>query len=67
MNSLAQCVSMATLTTAAARAADDFVTPLELAQGQKTGVIVGLCVTTLLSNVCGVKVSPCGGDLGIRM
>jgi yeast amino acid transporter len=44
---------MATLTAAAARAADDFSqTPLE--SKNKVGIIIGLCLITLFSNICGV-------------
>jgi hypothetical protein len=48
---------MATLTSAAARIADNFLPDGKLlADGQKAGIIAGLFVITLLSNACGVKV-----------
>ena len=53
--SLAQCISMATLTSAAARAAHDF--GLErLSYKDQSGIIIGLCLITLFSNICGVRV-----------
>lgn len=46
---------MATLTAAAARAADGFEnTPLQ--KKDRAGIIAGLYLITLFSNLCGVKV-----------
>jgi hypothetical protein len=53
---LAQCLSMATLTSFAARASDTFQEQ-PLSKGKKAGIIVGLCCLTLVSNICGVTVS----------
>lgn len=54
---IAQCLSMAALTSAAARIADNFgptgSPPLD--KGKKVGIVVGLVALTLLSNICGVK------------
>ncbi|KAI9800303.1 MAG: Cationic amino acid transporter 2 [Piccolia ochrophora] len=52
---LAQCISMATLTASAARSADKFTDYHSLKDDQKSGIIIGLCIITLLSNICGVK------------
>jgi hypothetical protein len=57
MNRLAQCESMATLTAAAARAADAFSDGEGVSQKGLIGIIIGLCAITLFSNLCGVKVS----------
>ena len=55
---LAQCLSMAALTSGAARIANDFAPsgspPLD--KGKRAGIVVGLLTLTLLSNICGVKV-----------
>ncbi|KAF2193405.1 hypothetical protein K469DRAFT_651793 [Zopfia rhizophila CBS 207.26] len=54
---LAQCISMACLTSAAARVADNFHgrgKPLDPAG--KAAVIVGLLVLTLASNILGIKI-----------
>ena len=53
----AQCVSMATVTAAAVRLADDFETNGTLDSNSKAGITVALLVITLISNICGVKVS----------
>ena len=53
---LSQCISMATLTSAAARASDNFEEHSPN-KGKKAGIIIGLCILTLLSNICGVRVS----------
>lgn len=53
---LSQCISMATLTSAAARASDNFE-EYSLNKGKTAGIIIGLCTLTLLSNICGVRVS----------
>lgn len=54
---LAQCLSMAALTSGAARIANDFAPsgspPLD--KGKRAGIVVGLLTLTLLSNICGVK------------
>ncbi|OCL08475.1 hypothetical protein AOQ84DRAFT_439560 [Glonium stellatum] len=54
---LAQCLSMAALTSGAARIADNFAPsgspPLD--KSKKAGIVVGLLALTLLSNICGVK------------
>ncbi|KAF2803245.1 uncharacterized protein BDZ99DRAFT_453470 [Mytilinidion resinicola] len=54
---LAQCLSMAALTSGAARVADNFgpsgSPPLD--KGKKTGIVIGLVTLTLFSNICGVK------------
>lgn len=56
-HSIAQCLSMATLTSAAARVADNFLPDGEtLAKKRKAGIITGLLLITLLSNACGVEV-----------
>ena len=48
---------MATLTSAAARIADNFLPDGHiLANEQKVGIITGLLVITLLFNACGIKV-----------
>jgi len=57
MNRLAQCVSMATLTAAAVRAADAFSDGKGVGRKSLIGIIMGLCTITLLSNLCGIKVS----------
>ena len=46
---------MATLTSAAARAADDFGVGA-LDSKSRAGIIIGLCLITLASNICGIKV-----------
>ena len=54
----AQCLCMATLTAAAARVADDFVPSGDgLSSRQKSGILSGLFIITLLSNALGVRVS----------
>ncbi|ERF68588.1 hypothetical protein EPUS_04686 [Endocarpon pusillum Z07020] len=56
MYCLAQCLSMAALTSAAARIADNFLPDgRTLANEQKAGIITGLLIITLLSNACGVQ------------
>ena len=62
----AQCLCMATLTSAAARVADGFVPSGQLSRGQKAGIIGGLFVITLMSNALGVKVSHGIGNDGIH-
>jgi len=57
MHRLAQCVSMATLTAAAARAADAFSDGEGVSRRGLVGIIIGLGTVTLLSNLCGIKVS----------
>ncbi|MCJ1473206.1 Cationic amino acid transporter 2, partial [Lambiella insularis] len=53
---LAQSLCMATLTSAAARIANDFLPDGEiLAPGQKAGIVVKLFLITLFSNALGVK------------
>lgn len=48
---------MATLTSAAARLADNFLPDGQLLKSeQKAGIITGLLVITLLSNACGIEV-----------
>ncbi|KAG9230141.1 amino acid permease/ SLC12A domain-containing protein [Amylocarpus encephaloides] len=50
------CTSMAYLTAAAARAADNFPSNGNgISQKGIIGIIVGLCVITTLSNICGVR------------
>ncbi len=53
---LSQCLSMATITTSAARAADDFSDGGGVGNKGIVAIIVGLYIITLLSNLCGVKV-----------
>jgi yeast amino acid transporter len=53
---ISQCISMATLTSAAARASDNFQEN-SLNKGKKAGIIIGLCILTFFSNICGVQVS----------
>jgi hypothetical protein len=53
---LAQCLSMATLTSVAARASDTFQEKA-LSNAKKASIIVGLCGLTLVSNILGVTVS----------
>ena len=59
-------MSNATLTAAAARAADDFEGGV-LVKKNQAGIIVGLYFITLFSNLCGVQVSdaPCEPQYGI--
>ena len=60
MASLAQCMSMAILTSSAARIAGQFDSQpnrnTDDERKQKIGIVIGLCVLTLLSNLSGVKV-----------
>lgn len=51
-------MSMAVLTASAARFAGKFGNQDTLNNESKAGIIVGLFIVTLLSNACGVKVSP---------
>jgi hypothetical protein len=46
---------MATLTAAAARTVDTFHDH-PVGKKQRVGIIIGLCLLTLFSNVCGVRV-----------
>ena len=48
---LAQCVSMATMTASAARQFNNFVADGNLSNESECGIIIGLCVITLLSNI----------------
>ena len=57
VNSLCQCVCMAVLTSAAARAAKSFWGADGLDDDDLIGIIVGFCMITLFSNLCGVRVS----------
>jgi hypothetical protein len=52
---------MATITSSAARAADSLynTTP---SKGSASGIIIGLCVITLFSNILGVRVCTTFGD-----
>lgn len=56
---LAQCMSMAILTSSAARIAGQFDSQpnrnTDDERKQKIGIVIGLCVLTLLSNLSGVK------------
>lgn len=61
-------MSMATLTAAAARIADNFLPDGQfLAKEQKAGIVIGLVVITLLSNACGVKVRSEVGDINLEL
>ena len=51
----AQCMSMAILTSAAARQADNFSPTGQLDTQSKCWIIIGLWVLTLASNICGVR------------
>ncbi|KAH8597738.1 amino acid permease/ SLC12A domain-containing protein [Bisporella sp. PMI_857] len=51
---LANCMSMATLTSAAARAADNFSGDSGMSRPGLIGIIIGFFVITLLSNLCGI-------------
>jgi amino acid transporter len=53
---IAQCISMAAITAAAARAADDFSESEGISNKGLIGIIIGLYFITLFSNLCGVKV-----------
>ena len=55
LNRLAQCMSMATITSCAARVADSLYheTP---SRGSISGIVIGLCLITLFSNLFGVRV-----------
>lgn len=53
---IANCMSMATLTSSAARTSDNFADGKGIDRKGIIGIIVGFCVITLLSNLCGVKV-----------
>ena len=55
----AQCASMATLTAAAVRLVDQYSDQESLGKDSKAGITVGLCFITLISNICGVKVTIC--------
>ena len=67
-SSLAQCLSMAALTSAAARIADNFLPDgRTLANEQKAGIITGLLIITLLSNACGVQVESSDPSLQTKL
>ena len=51
----AQCLSMALLTSAAARQVNNFVADGTLSVQTECGIIVALCLITVLSNLCGVR------------
>ena len=55
LNRFAQCMSMAALTSSAARVADSLYheTP---SRGSISGIVIGLCLITLFSNLFGVRV-----------
>jgi hypothetical protein len=55
---LAQCMSMATITSEAARAADSLYNKTP-SKGSRSGIIIGLCIITLFSNLFGVRVGIC--------
>ena len=61
IDELTQYMSMATITSSAARAADSLYheTP---SRGSTSGIIVGLCLITLFSNLFGVRVCNASGD-----
>jgi hypothetical protein len=48
-------MSMATITSSAARAADSLYNKTP-SKGSTTGIIIGLCLITLFSNIVGVRV-----------
>jgi hypothetical protein len=48
---------MATLTSIAARAADDFFGDSGVSRPGFIGIIIGFFVITLLSNLCGIRVN----------
>ncbi|KAI9751513.1 MAG: Cationic amino acid transporter 2 [Lichina confinis] len=56
---LSQCMSMATLTSSAARIAGQFSSrpnsSPDVERNQKIGIVIGLCVLTLFSNLCGIR------------
>jgi hypothetical protein len=55
LNRLGQCMSMAAITSSAAQTADSLYheTP---SRGSISGIVIGLCLITLFSNLFGVRV-----------